>query len=357
MLAFSRSSAHSLLASLLALCALPALGAAQPGGLSWTLSSCATTSGDEMSLQVCGSCIGKLTAAFADVPVAGTVDVDVEWSTSAACCQKLEFVRLEHFTGASIGVGGLGSSTAPSWCDPAATPCSGNAHFSFDVHALDKLWIRLTSETAFCGGSTRVVVKNWSFTPSPAPSLHAATPKTSWDAGLVTLDGANFDPAMLVRVDGVDCAVVAATPTQALVQVPAGAPGWSELELSNALGSASFVHALQQRPSLETTLNPFVPALLSVRIEATSAGAYVIAWSPQTLAQPMPAWPDAWYGLLLDPAGLTVLVAGSIPASGVALIQFPIQLGGGPHAVPAQALVFSNEPPLASFTNLHVVEF
>lgn len=348
----------SVLALAFALWALPPVLPAQLGGLSWTLSSCATTSGNQMSLDVCGACVfNKLAAAFADVPIAGTVDVDVEWSTSAACCQKLDVVRLDHFTGASVDVAGIGSFAGPSWCSPAATPCTGSTHFSFAVQALDTLAIRLASQTVVCSGSTTVVLKNWVFTPNPAPSLHSATPKESWNPGQVTLEGTNFDPAMQVRVDGSDCVVVTATPTQALVQVPPGVPGWSEVEMSNSLGTASFAHAMEQWPSLTSTLSPLSPPLLSLRIESNAAGNYLLAWSPKSLVQPIPVLTGTWYGLLLDPAGLTLLVAGAIPASGVATLQFGVQVGGGTHLIPTQALVISGSPAVASFTNLHLVQF
>lgn len=86
-----------------------------------------------------------------------------------------------------------------------------------------------------------------------APTLDSVSPTFSYRPGIVVLQGTGFAPGARVEVDGVPQPVVAGTPTALFVRLAVQEPGFADVSVTTAGGTALLADGLELWPSLRSS--------------------------------------------------------------------------------------------------------
>ncbi len=144
---------------------------------------------------------------------------------------------------------------------------------------------------------------------NPELSAFAVTPVLAFSSTPVSILGEGFDATTEVQLDGVPEPVISFTSTQLTIQPNPADPGFRDVTVLHPGDPAVTIKkALRLLPVISgTSAGP--GASLYVEMQNGDKGVYVPLLSSGSLASPVPlASPPTWYGVLLDPASVNILL-------------------------------------------------
>lgn len=332
---------------------------AQLGGWSWTTHGCATQTPTTLALSTCGATCSDDAWAAASVPDSGWVSLDLLWQTDASCCVAL-FGQLTGPGGGSTFF--VKQDASPfGLCSPSPPPCASGTSVSFLAKKGQTLRLQVDAKATdgcqpWVPWPTTLTASGFAFAPIVEPVILSATPAPAWSDTAVRIRGDNFGPTSQVLLDGAPATVLASSDDQLVVAPGLAAPGWQDVTVTTAQGSASAANLLQRWPTLEAViLDLATHKTLQAGIELGQAGDWWLGASGAALASPLSLGPGIHYGVLLDPAaGLFPLFHGVVNGAGQGntSLQVPLDPALVGAAIPLQSLTIASATAAASFSNL-----